>query len=75
MNQKLSTKRPPKNFFFKSYSYFMCMSVLPTFMSVYHTRAWKQQRPEEGIRSHVTKPGSSAGRASTLNHRAIFSAP
>lgn len=74
MNQKLSSKRPPRNFF-KSYFYFMCMSVLPTFTSVYHTHAWKQQRPEEGIRSHVTKPRSSAGRASTLNHRAIFSSP
>lgn len=75
MSQNLSTKLttpPGKEFFFNSYFYFICLSVLPPFLTVYHTHAWKQQRPVEGISSQVTKPGFSAGTPRTLNHRAIF---
>ena len=40
---------------FISFHHFMCMSVLPTFLSVCHGCAWCPQRPEESTGSPGTE--------------------
>jgi hypothetical protein len=49
---------PLRGFFFfwcgggwELYFYFTCMSVLATYMSMYHMHTWCLQRSEEGTRS------------------------
>lgn len=59
--------------FFFSTSY-LCMGVLPSYVSVHHVHAWCPYKPEERVRSPKTRIKDVCVAPCVLNNGAIFPA-